>query len=315
MSILKIQAGKVPAKGGGARIFTQRSEPRWGEQAVLERSKPWQDPLRLLYKLWICRCRCSIVLTNSRLIVMILNMLRNFIDGILNLIYPQTCIVCKIRLNGKSAIDHLVCMQCWQKIKRNIPPFCHCCGRHLEELKFNRRICPSCIKRKLHFDRAFSPCVYEGVIKELIHQFKYKNKDYLGLTLSRLMIEFIKEYNLPLNFIDAIIPVPLYKVRLREREFNQAEILSKYVAGEFNKELLNGVLLRQRNTKMQTQLKDEERLLNVKGSFSVPDDKLIKGKNVLLVDDVLTTASTSSEAAYALKHNGAKVVFVLTLAN
>ena len=129
------------------------------------------------------------------------------------------------------------------------------------------------------------------------------------------MIEFVREYDLPMDFIDFIIPVPLYKTRLREREFNQAQILSNYIAGEFNKTVLPDSLMRSRNTKTQTELERNKRLLNVKNSFSVIKKDDIKGKNLLLVDDVLTTAATSSEAAYALKNAGANIVFVLTLAN
>jgi ComF family protein len=180
---------------------------------------------------------------------------------------------------------------------------------------FTKSICPSCIKKELHFDRVFSPCIYEGIIKKLIHDFKYKNKDYLGVTLSRLMIDFVKEYNLPMDFMDFIIPVPLYKTRLREREFNQAQILSNYLAREFNKEILDDYLIRSRNTKTQTELEERQRLLNVKGSFSVNKKRDLKGKNILLVDDVLTTGATCSEAACALKNAGLNIVFVLTLAN
>ena len=129
------------------------------------------------------------------------------------------------------------------------------------------------------------------------------------------MIEFVREYDIPMDFIDFIVPVPLYKTRLREREFNQAQILSNYIAGEFNKTVLPDSLMRSRNTKTQTELEMDERLLNVKNSFSVAKKDNIKGKNLLLVDDVLTTAATSSEAAYALKNAGANIVFVLTLAN
>ncbi|MBU3958540.1 MAG: ComF family protein, partial [Candidatus Omnitrophica bacterium] len=210
---------------------------------------------------------------------------------------------------------NLVCIECWEKIKRNMPPFCHSCGRHLKMGKSLKNICPLCIKKLLHFDRAFSPCVYEGTIKELIHHFKYRSKDYLGLSLSRLMIEFIREYNLPLELIDFIIPIPLHKTRLREREFNQAQILSDYIAKEFNKEILHDSLRRLRYTKTQTELEETQRFLNVKGGFSVSRKEMIKGKNILLVDDVLTTGATSSEAAYALKDAGATIVFVLTLAN
>jgi len=167
----------------------------------------------------------------------------------------------------------------------------------------------------LHFNRAFSPCVYEGAIKNLIHEFKYKGKDHLGRPLSKLMTDFIKEYNLATDCLDFIVPIPLHKTRLREREFNQAEILAKHIAEEFKKDLLSDCLIRHRHTKTQTDLENNQRLLNVKGSFSVNRGRDLKGKNVLLVDDVLTTGATSSEAANVLRSAGADIVFVLTLAN
>lgn len=129
------------------------------------------------------------------------------------------------------------------------------------------------------------------------------------------MIEFIKEYNLPIDFIDFIIPIPLHKTRLREREFNQAQILSDYIALKFNKKVIPDNLRRSRYTKTQTELEENDRFLNVKDSFVIDKSSDIKGKNILLVDDVLTTAATSSEAAYALKSAGANIVFVLTLAH
>jgi ComF family protein len=129
------------------------------------------------------------------------------------------------------------------------------------------------------------------------------------------MIDFVHEYNLPIDFVDYIIPVPLYKSRLREREFNQARILSDYVAREFNKPVLNDLLIRKRPTRTQTELEDSERFLNVNGSFTVAKDGALKNLSILLVDDVLTTGATSSEAARSLKDAGANIVFVLTLAN
>ncbi len=241
-------------------------------------------------------------------------MLRRLIKGLADIVYPKRCLVCKNKL-GASSVDNLICRVCWGNIKRNTPPFCHSCGRHLEKGNLTKNICPRCIKQRLHFDRAFCPCIYTGVIKELIHEFKYKNKDYLGFSLSKLMIEFIREYNVAVDCLDFIVPVPLHKTRLREREFNQAEILSKYIAEEFKKTLLPDALLRHRHTKTQTDLELNQRLLNVKDSFSVNKLKDIKGKNLLVVDDVLTTGATASCAALTLKRAGANIVFVLTLAN
>lgn len=242
-------------------------------------------------------------------------MLGGFLKSLLEFIYPKVCIVCKNKLKDISSVDNIVCNNCWGKIKRNLPPFCHCCGRHLAAGNLTKNICPRCLRKNLYFDRAFSPCVYEGVIKELTHEFKYKNKEHLAPLLSKLMIEFIKEYSLPLDLINFIVPVPLHKSRLREREFNQALALSSYIADEFKKEILDGCLLRHRPTKTQTELEDSQRFLNVRNSFLVARKEAVKGKNILLVDDVLTTGATSSEAAGALKSAGANIVFVLTLAN
>jgi competence protein ComFC len=236
------------------------------------------------------------------------------LSGLKDLIYPKICLVCKQKLSGCLA-DSFVCAKCWGKIKKNIPPFCHFCGRHLKNINFAKHICPGCLKKTLHFDRAFSPCVYEGVMKSLIHEFKYNGKDYLGFPLSRLMIDFIREYDISIDFLDYIIPVPLHPARFREREFNQAEILSSHIAKEFNKEVLNNNLIRHRYTSTQTELETEKRYANVSASFSVKESSSLKSKNILLVDDVLTTGATSSWAAYALKDAGAGVVFVLTLTN
>jgi len=241
-------------------------------------------------------------------------MLRRILRGLTDIAYPKICLVCKDKLDAKSK-DDLLCSLCRLKIKRNMPPFCLACGRHLEKANRNKSICPACLRRALSFDRAFSPCLYEGVIKELIHEFKYKNKLHLGKPLSGIMTEFIKEYDLPIKYLDLIIPMPLHKTRLREREFNQAEVLSRHIASEFNKEIASDVLIRHRLTKTQTELPLSKRYLNVKDSFSVAENCTLRNKNVLLVDDVLTTGATSSEAAYAIKKSGANIVFVLTLAN
>src|SRR3989338_3988511 len=190
-------------------------------------------------------------------------MLRGLVTGIVDLFYPKICLSCKVKLD-RAHVDNLVCKKCWADIKRNLPPFCHSCGRRLEKNNFPKNICLVCLKRNHSFDRAFSPCIYDGVVKELIHSFKYKGKDYLGAPLSRLMIEFIKEYNLPIKYMDSIVALPLHSQKIREREFNQAEILSTHIAKEFNKGLLKNNLVRHKFTKTKTELETDERFLNVK---------------------------------------------------
>lgn len=241
-------------------------------------------------------------------------MLRGFLKGLTDIVYPKTCLACKNKLH-KQGTDEFICEQCRGKIIKNIPPFCSSCGRHLLRNSFAKNICPRCLRTRWYFDRAFSPCVYDGVIKELIHQFKYKGKTHLGETLSGLLREFIIEYDLPIDYLDCVIPVPLHKTRLREREFNQAEILSRYIAQNFKLNMSTDTLSRSRHTKTQTELDFDKRALNVENSFLVEKPENTAGKNILLIDDVLTTGATSSEAARSLKNSGANIVFVLTVAN
>lgn len=238
----------------------------------------------------------------------------NLITGLRDILYPKTCLICREKLD-ENCMDELVCFRCWAAIKKNTPPFCSCCGRSVDSKSLTENICCACLKKPAHFDRAFAPCAYEGPVKDLIHEFKYNNKDYLAATLSRLMLDFIREYNVPVNSLDLIVPVPLHPARLREREFNQAELLARKIASSYKITISADNLARRRYTKNQAELESQDRLVNVKDSFAVKTPKLFKGKNILLVDDVMTTGATSSEAALALKNAGANTVLVLTLAN
>ena len=210
-----------------------------------------------------------------------------------------------------------ICPGCWDKVEQNLPPFCASCGRHLDSQAIEKNTCPSCSRYKanFYFDRAFSPCQYTGTIKKLIHEFKYSGKDYLSKPLGKLMHTFIRDYQLPIQHLDYLIPIPLHKSRQREREFNQAEILSQEIAREFDKKVLTDALIRVKPTKTQTELTFQERCQNVKKSFSVTRPELVKDTNLLLIVDVLTTGATSSEAAKCLKSAGAQKVLLLTLAS
>jgi ComF family protein len=234
--------------------------------------------------------------------------------GLKDLIYPNYCLVCKNKLPTGDR-QQLICLGCWDKVEQNLPPFCANCGRHLDSQAIEKNTCPSCFRLDFYFDRAFSPCTYTGAVKKLIHEFKYSGKDYLGKPLGKLMHTFIRNYQLPIEHLDFLVPIPLHKSRQREREFNQAEILSQEIAQEFNKKILADVLIRVKPTKTQTKLTSQERCQNVKESFLVTKPDLIKDMNLLLIDDVLTTGATSSEAAKCLKEAGAKKVLLLTLAN
>jgi len=241
-------------------------------------------------------------------------MLRQLAKGLKELIYPECCPACGLK-KAPDKPPKFICASCRERLAMNLPPFCLSCGRHLEGASVEKNICPACLGAKFNFDRAFSPCRYEDTIKKLIRDFKYTGDDYLGEGLGKIMNQFIKEYNLPIAEMDFIIPVPLYKSRLREREFNQAQILSDQIGREFNKMVLPRVLMRTKATKTQAELGHEERLLNMENSFRVIRPELVRGRNLLLIDDVLTTGATADQAAASLKEAGARRVTLLTLAS
>jgi len=241
-------------------------------------------------------------------------MIKRLVGNFIDILYPKTCHLCHHQLKSNH-LDNLICMDCWLKIKKNQPPFCLRCGRSLSSHRLGKNICVACQRLNFHFDRALSPCAYEGVLKELISQFKYQGKDYLSKTLSRLLLNFIEEYDLPFQLFDLVMPVPLHKRKLREREFNQARLLSEELAAKLKLKLTGNGLIRIRDTATQTELNERERWINMQGSFTVKEEGKLKGKNILLIDDVLTTGATCSEAARVLKKAGCGVVFVLTVAN
>jgi len=240
-------------------------------------------------------------------------MLGGLFKGLKDLIYPNCCLVCKNRILPDR--EESICENCWEKIEKNLPPFCSTCGRHLNTEAIKKGSCPNCSKSNFYFDRAFSPCIYTGTIKKLIHEFKYSGKDYLGSHLGQLMNEFIRNYRLPIEYLDFIIPVPLHRSRQRQREFNQAEILSQQIGSEFNKKILSDLLIRFKQTKTQAELDFQKRGQNIKDCFRITKPELVKGTNLMLVDDVLTSGATSNEAARCLKDAGALKVILFTLAS
>lgn len=129
-----------------------------------------------------------------------------------------------------------------------------------------------------------------------------------------LMAGFIRRHELDIAQFDQIVPVPLSPTRLRERGYNQAELLAAGVASLFNVPLSVRNLVRLRHTQSQVFLPQKERWTNISGAFTISFPNKIKGRNVLLVDDLLTTGATASEASKALKHAGARRVGVLTFA-
>jgi ComF family protein len=153
----------------------------------------------------------------------------------------------------------------------------------------------------------------EDPLRRVVHSFKYGRKVSLGKPLGRLMArgceEFVNECR-----VDLIIPVPLHSKRLRWRGFNQSALLARQVSRAYGLPMEPFVLMRDKETLPQTQLSEEERRKNVRGAFSVRAAGALKGKTLLLVDDVYTSGATLNECSRVLMRAGADKVYILTLA-
>jgi len=202
------------------------------------------------------------------------------------------------------------CDDCLAKLKLVEGLTCAVCGG--EAVKGITH--PRC-QGKYTLDRLVSIYQYDGAIRTAIAWLKYKDVTGLAGVLSALMVEEVGEFGL--DFSGAtVVPVPLHWQRAWKRGFNQAELLAKPLAARLGLEVRDNLLRRIRNTKSQTKLKWDERRKNVAGAFLVPEARVseVKGRDILLVDDVSTTGATLNACANALKRTGARYVWALTLA-
>jgi ComF family protein len=188
------------------------------------------------------------------------------------------------------------------------------CGR----ASFDGLTHPACLG-KHSLNGSFTCIVYNSISKKLIYQFKYKpHLTALKHFLVDLMYESLiqnEEFNKVIKSKIIFIPIPLSKTKYNKRGYNQAEILAKELSKRFNYPVFN-CLVRVKETKSQVNLNKKDRKENIKGAFEIDKgySAKIQNKKVVLIDDVLTTGSTFSEAADVLKHCGVRQVWAVALA-
>lgn len=232
-----------------------------------------------------------------------------------NLLLPIFCKRCGLRLLTEE--NGFFCPTCWEQSPRIERPCCSVCGRpHETMVGFGARQnfpCADCRESPpRHVRRIYGAMRYEDTLADAIRLFKFYDKPRLAMPLGELLADYIVEELDPPAY-DALVPVPLHKVRLRDRGYNQSELLAREVLALFPNAVLDTSLARIRPTRTQSRLARTQRRNNMKGAFAVLGDSL-KGKTVLLVDDVVTTSTTVSECARALKRAGAVTVDVLAVA-
>ena len=233
-----------------------------------------------------------------------------------NLFLPVFCRSCGDRLQTDE--NGFFCRACWSNILRIERPYCSVCGKpHPPMAGYHTDFnfpCAQCRETsKQSYRRMFAPAVYDGPTAAAIRLLKFRRKKKLAEPLGELMVDFALR-ELDRDGYDYIIPVPLHRVRERERGFNQSRLLAEVLLPTFHGAALDVSLKRVRPTTPQTRLSSaEERRANVQGAFCVEDGALA-GKTVLLVDDVITTGGTASECARALRGAGVKAVDVFAVA-
>jgi competence protein ComFC len=222
-----------------------------------------------------------------------------------SLLLPAQCVGCGVRLAPE---ERFVCAACRSTFEPVPQPSCDLCGGPLTE-----RGCPDCLGSDFSFHQARAIWVYDGPVRAAIHALKYN-----GFT--RIAEELLDEGE-PLwrglamfQRVDGLVPVPLHPVRRRQRGFNQAERIAAAISYRTGLPVLEKLVIRIRPTRSQTRLPQEQRRVNLAEAFGAPDPSLVRGKSLLIVDDVFTTGATVDSLSKALTSNGAREVLVFTLA-
>ncbi len=231
--------------------------------------------------------------------------IKGALDRILSVLYPEdiTCDACGGELTSDTR--YRLCADCMEKLPFVLDKHkCLVCGVPLED---ESDYCNRCQFKKSEFVKNRSPLVYDGLAKKMVFAFKFGKQKYIAKTLGALMAD---EY-LKCGFdSDIIVPVPMSEKEEKARGFNQSYLLALEIASRLNMPMLDA-LKKVKDTSQQKRLTGKDREENMKDAFKCAFDE-VKGRKILLVDDVFTTGATANECARALLKAKAREVNVLT---
>jgi len=235
--------------------------------------------------------------------------------GLFAAFFPSDCRICDTPLLNNSRLP--VCDECIAAIHAIAGETCDICGEAL--LGFARtgevQACSACQESLPHFARAIAFGAYDGELRELIHLLKYEQVLPAAAALGEMLAEAIRKLKLTVPVL--VVPVPLHSSKRRQRRFNQADLIARAALKKLAQDDLEfaaKVLVRLKPTVSQIGLTRPQRRENMRGAFRVVHPNRVKGRSILLVDDVLTTGTTASECARVLRKAGAEQVWVATAA-
>jgi ComF family protein len=229
-------------------------------------------------------------------------------NSVARFIMPSTCLICNKIIGG----GHF-CATHFNELTFVSKPNCRICSWPFEYEVEEGCVCGSCLSNKPRYDKALYVLNYDEFSKKIIFSFKYLDKGYLSNFFAQLIKNAADEV---MDDIDILTPVCLHKSRIRKRKYNHSALLAKDLAKKVDKDLIYDLLIRTRKTKPQSSLTKAARKKNIVGAFKFNEKYIsqVKGKNVAIIDDVITTGVTIDEYCKILRRNGVNRIYVLTLA-
>ena len=230
-------------------------------------------------------------------------------QSFLSLLYPPCCEACG------ADVEHprYLCERCAAGAVRIEPPFCKVCSEPFQGAITGPFVCDNCADRQFHFDCAVTRYRSLGLVRDFIHRFKYFREFALRHPLAGWAAEALEDDRIRERAVDALVPVPLFVARQRLREFNQAAVLARLVGKQAGIPV-SDCLTRTRSTTSQVTFSRATRMENLRNAFAMRHNRDVRGRDLVLVDDVLTTGSTLDECARVLLESGAASVRAITVA-